>query len=469
MHSQLRPTSLQALPDRRQAEQAKGRDVGAVVDRLEKRSSGDDGASSLADQLKQADLHAKRGRWLEAAAIYGQLADRVPDDHRLWANQGNALWLADLPSPAVLAYRRALSLEPNSVVSLRGLAHCLRDLNQWSEALRLHDRLCALLPDSSPDARHNLWARSQILLGLEQWRDGFEAMALRRRHQGPDLAEILAPQLALVSEQGIGDTFQYVRFIVPLLERRRAAGLRGGVTLSVDRALVQVLQEGLAWLDDAPTVQAMATPAPSQALPTLTLLELAGCLGLDTVEPTSHYLRSAVWPERTAAAGRARRVGLCWAARPARRMRPGRELDHPFTAREYRKRCLPPPALWRLIHALQQQGCELFQLQIGPDAHLGDAFNLTRATVQPAVESLHGTAALVRQLDLVVSVDTSLAHLCGALGVPGWILLPWSADPRWLEQGPSTPWYDSLRLFRQPHPGDWHGAIEQLLACFGDS
>jgi ADP-heptose:LPS heptosyltransferase len=76
------------------------------------------------------------------------------------------------------------------------------------------------------------------------------------------------------------------------------------------------------------------------------------------------------------------------------------------------------------------------------------------------------TARAVAQLDLVISVDTAMAHLTGAMGRFAWVLLPWSADPRWLSAGPLSPWYPRLRLFRQPRPGDWHGAVDQLLDTF---
>ena len=66
----------------------------------------------------------------------------------------------------------------------------------------------------------------------------------------------------------------------------------------------------------------------------------------------------------------------------------------------------------------------------------------------------------------MITVDTAMAHLVGAMGSSGWVLLPWSADPRWLADTPSTPWYPSLRLFRQPRGGDWQGAVDQLLAAF---
>ena len=400
-------------------------------------------------ELEQAAILQRQGRWLEAAAVYDRLARVCPGDHRLRANQGNALWLADLPDAAAIAYRRALVLEPSSQVSLRGLASCLRDLQQWPQALALHDQLSPLLLPGSDDDRHNRWARSQVLLGLQRWREGFRAMA--RRHADP-----LAPQLWIESEQGFGDTFQYVRFLQPLLEHRRAAGLSGGLVLQVEPALVEVLRQGLGWLEDPPLIEAWCGQANA---PRLTLLELPAALGLNAVEPSSTYLRSPVWPAPSSTAGTPLRVGVCWAS--------GRKLEEPFMAREYRKRSLPPELLWRLLGALQLRGAELVPLQVGHDAHLAEALGGPLLPAPAAIETFHGTAQLMRQLDRVVSVDTAVAPLCGALGVPGWILLPWSADPRWLDQGDSTPWYGSLRLFRQPRPGDWHGAIDHLLAAWG--
>ena len=406
-------------------------------------------------KLEQAADLQCQGRWLEASAVYGSLALDFPHDHRLRANQGNALWLADLPDAAAKAYHRALAIEPSSLVSLRGLASCLRDLQQWTEALALHDRLSPLLSPGSMDERHNRWARSQVLLGLQRWRDGFEAMANRHGDSHPPLGNPLAPQLLLESEQGFGDTFQYVRFIQPLLQRRLAAGLRGGLVLEVEPAVVGVLRQGLDWMAEPPIVRARAGQTSSSRL---TLLELPGALGLNSVDPISAYLDSSSWPKPTAPAARGLRVGVCWAS--------GRKLDEPFVAREYRKRSLPPDQLWRLLDALQRQGAELIPLQVGEDAEMAAALGAPFSPAPEQIQSFDGTARLIRQLDRVVSVDTAVAHLCGALGAHGWILLPCSADPRWLDQGDTTPWYGSLRLFRQPRPGDWHGAIDHLLAAW---
>jgi hypothetical protein len=431
--------------------------------------------------LEQAALCQQQGRWLEAAAIYGALARRHPDDHRLRANQGNALWLADLPQAGAEAYRQALVLDPASSVSLRGLASCLRDLNRWPEALEARQRAAALIPAGSPDAASNRWSTSQLLVGRLRWREAFAAMAERHHPTGAPPLDLLQPQLALETEQGYGDTFQYLRFMADLVLRRHAAGQGQPVDLWVEPNLVELLEQGLAWLPCAPRLHrapamgangAAGAEAASQetaATPgsgRISLLDLPHHLGVDTIQPPGAYLHNPAWP----AAGRelaswpdrprqgggdALRVGVCWAA--------GRKLDDPFTAREYRKRSLPPALLWRLLDGLRQRGAAVMSLQVGDDADTAAALGVPLTEPPEPVASFLGTARVLQQLDLVVSVDTALAHLAGAMGRPAWILLPWSADPRWLESGPSTPWYGSLHLFRQPRSGDWHGAIDALL------
>jgi hypothetical protein len=399
---------------------------------------------------RAAQLQAE-GRWLEAAALYNSLAVQDPRDHRLRANQGNALWLSDLPQAAARAYHQALSLKPDCGVSLRGLASCLRDLNRWSEAIATHSQAAARISPGSPEEGMNRWALSQVLLGEQRWREGFAAMAARHRSPHPEPLDLLQPALAVASEQGFGDTFQYLRFLPALQQRRQAAGRQGGLTLLVEPNLVPLLQEGLAWLQDPIDVQAAAAAGGGQ----LTLLDLPHHLGISTVTPAGGYLRSPLWPAGTRRGGPLR-VGLCWAA--------GRKLEDPFTSREYHKRSLPPQVLSHLIEALHSRGARLVSLQVGPDADTADTLGVPLSEAPFPIESFSGTARVLRQLDRVVSVDTAIAHLAGAMGVPGWVLLPWSADPRWLASGESTPWYSSLRLFRQPNSGDWHGAIHHLLA-----
>ena len=410
--------------------------------------------------MVSAELHRaaelqQRGCWLEAAELYALLAQQQPQDHRLRANQGNALWLADLPQAAEAAYRQALAIQPTCAISLRGLASCLRDLNRWPEALAAHRQAAEHSPQPSPEAAMNRWAESQLLLGEQRWAEGFAAMASRHQTPTQPRRDLLQPRLELCSEQGFGDTFQYLRFLPALVERRCQAGVHQALQLWVEPNLVALLQEGLAWLPEPPQLMAAEAAAPPHAR--LTLLDLPHQLGIQELQAPEPYLRHLHWP----VAQRSQpplRLGICWAA--------GRKQEDPFTAREYRKRSLPPALLWHLAQGLLQRGATLVSLQVGPDADTATALGLPLAPPPEPIASFRGSARVLQQLDGLISVDTAIAHLAGAMGVPTWVLLPWSADPRWLATGRRTPWYSSLRLLRQPHSGDWHGAIDNLFSIW---
>lgn len=253
--------------------------------------------------LELAALHQQQGRWLEAAAIYGSLAQQNPQDHRLLANQGNALWLADLPEAGAQSYRQALALQPDSSVSLRGLASCLRDLNLWQEALRTRERAAALINYGSNEEAMNRWSRSQLLVGAQQWREAFDAMACRHHPPGSPPLDLLQPRLEIETEQGYGDTFQFLRFLVAVVQQRDAAGQLEPVDLWVEPNLVELLQEGLAWLPCPPRLLAVGDgPSPNiqpnhqtVATPGLgrpTLLDLPHHLAIDTVSPQGAYLHN---------------------------------------------------------------------------------------------------------------------------------------------------------------------------------
>lgn len=412
-------------------------------------------------RLELAKHLQQQGSWLAAAAAYAELAALVPSDHRFLANQANALWLADLPEAAHRCYRRALALQPDCAISRRGLASCLRDLNQFDEALELHRLLAKQIPQASADGQANLWAHSQVLMGLERYGEAFALMASRTA-----APQSLMGDLALVSEQGFGDSLQFVRFLPGLVRQRQAAGLKGGVELLVEPALVTLFIEGLAWLSDPPRILPKP-PAASRPSQGLSLLDLPHALGGDQALPSGlgkGYLRSPLWsgtPRWLPSTGPGPAIGLVSAA--------GRKLDDPFCAREYHKRTLPKRELWRLVEGLKQQGALIYDLQFGSDQTRHQALALELLDPGLSLEGFATTARVLAQLDLVITVDTAMAHLVGAMGRPGWVLLPWSADPRWLSATSTTPWYPSLRLFRQGGGGDWNGAVDQLLAAFRDA
>ena len=424
---------------------------------------------SSSRRLRQAQQHQEAGDWLSAAAHYAALAQLHPLDHRFLVNQGNALWLADLPAAAHAVYLQASALDPDCPVARRGLASCLRDLNRFEEAITLHQQLERLLEHSSADGLANLWAHSQVLIGLERYGDAFQRMLWRRSWEAGPLEptwDPLANRLTLTTEQGFGDSLQFVRFLLPLQHRRLAADRLGGVRLLVEPALVDLLREGLSWLVNPPEVLALATGSAHARAPrnALSLLELPGALGLEQlpeIRADGSYLYSPRWNPQQPDLGAAR--GLLQVGVVSEAGRPGAD---PFCQREFAKRSLPMPILWRLVSELRARGAQIHDLQYGPEAIRHRALGLEPLSAGPGLTGFAATARQAAGLDLVISVDTAMAHLMGSIGRTCWVLLPWSADPRWLRRGDGCPWYPRLRLFRQPRPGDWHGALDQLLECF---
>lgn len=428
-------------------------------------------ASLSLNQLIEAALTAEQGgSWPEAASLYAAARRLQPGEHRLVANQANALWLADLPEAALACYEAALAMDPGCPLSRRGKAHCLRDLNRFEEAEALHHP--GLPPD--PDPFQAAWAHSQLLIGLERYRQGFESAEGRLRNPeapGP-VGDPMGPgDLEVVSEQGFGDTFQFCRWLPLLQRRRREGGVSGAVRLLVDAPLVGLLREGLAWMDDPPQVlpKPAALEGDRQHVNIVSLMSLPHRLGGAPLAEAVPYLRSPLWqgaagtllPPSSGTLSPPLRVGLLWAA--------GRKLDHPFTAREYRKRSLTPSVLWQLTSGLVAAGAQLVPLQWGEDAEMLAGLDLPTTSCRLSLQDFAVTARLLQALDLVVTVDTAMAHLVGAMGRPGWVLLPWSADPRWLRDRSDSPWYPSLRLFRQPRSGDWRAVIDAVLETFGPS
>jgi tetratricopeptide (TPR) repeat protein len=398
--------------------------------------------------------------WAAAAECYRDALPLLPDDHRLLANLGNALWLSDQPTPAREAYELAVTLAPSEPLPLRGLGNALRDLGAFEQADHAYTGSLALADDPL-----TAWNHSQLLLGLERYEDAFTAAERRLElaamlpfrpgpyaHEHSTLrGEASAEPLHLWSEQGLGDTLQYVRWFCLIGQQPNA------VHLEVEHQLVRLFQHGLHWLPHPP--QVLAKPADGSAVSPITdaqlpLMSLPFHLGGAPLAGEAPYLRHASW-QASAEDRPYPRIGLVWAA--------GRKLDDPFTAREYHKRSLPPQALGALVEGLHLAGAQLVNLQLGPDRDAALPLASRFAEAIPENADFADTAALVRQLDLVISVDTAMAHLAGALGHPAWILLPWSADPRWLRERSDSPWYPSLRLWRQPRSGDWLAVVDALL------
>jgi tetratricopeptide (TPR) repeat protein len=381
-------------------------------------------------EFMRAGALQQAGQLAEAAALWAEIVAAAPASPEARANLGAALLELGRFVEAEAELRRALALAPDAGWAHAGLGRLHLLTHRWDEAEAAYEAALALAPD---DPKTRL-ALGQLCLMQGDYARGwplYEARSEVPSQNAPRLnlanawrGEPLAgKRLLLWPEQGFGDQIQFARF-APVLQ---AAGAE--VTLVAPPELT-ALFAGLG-------VEVVEQQAGPMTLPTpdywSLLLSLPGRLGttLETL-PQPPYLsvpadRRARWAGHAPKAA----VGVAWRGR----------ASHGNDAH----RSLPSLAA---LQPLEDAGATLLDLS----DPVGDFADL---------------AAIVEQLALVVTVDTALAHLAGALGKPCWVLLPWfRSDWRWLDGRDDSPWYPSLRLFRQPAFGDWDAAISALTAAF---
>lgn len=407
----------------------------------------------------RASVHCNRGlalqglgQWEAALASFERavlLDAYFPQAH---FNLGNALKELGRPEAALQAYDRAVALDEGYAD-----AHCnrgvvLNDLKRLDDALASYDRAIAL--DPAHAAAHcnksfTLLLRGDFAAGwpLYEWRWRLPgvtrekpATAARLWMGGDDLA---GRTILLRAEQGLGDTLQFCRYVP------RVAALGATVILEAQRPLLNLLAD----LDGVSQLLTEGAPLPKHDYhcPLLTL-PLALDSRLDAIPGTPTYLRSdpakvAEWQARLGART-GPRVGLVWSGSA--------------TNRNDRNRSIPLTELWRHLPG----GFQYVSLQKDVRAADAEALRATPAIWNPADELLDfsDTAALCECMDVVVCVDTSVAHLCGALGQRTWVLLPFSPAWRWLLDRDDSPWYPTVKLYRQQETGRWAEVLGRLTA-----
>jgi hypothetical protein len=352
--------------------------------------------------------------------------------------------LRDSGADPARAFAAALALDPGSAAAEAGLARCHVLANRHAEALAGFRRAAALEPER-PLHRWNA-ALSALALGDPAgWRDyeaRWEFPGLARHLPTPRWtgAEPLAGRTVMLwAEQGYGDSIQFARY-APLLAARGAR-----VLLEAPAPLLRLFARLV------PAVEQSDTPPPHDLHCPLLSLPLACGPAPNTPYLTADPAEARHWRARlTALPGR--RVGLVWSGAT----RPG---DAAFT-RHNRNRSVPPAALAPLLAV---PGVSWISLQKPADPDMVMSHDWTEKLTDFAA-----TAALIEALDLVIAVDTSVAHLAGALGRPVWLLCQWNADWRWTQQAIETPWYPGMRIFRQPRQGDWPAVIGAVTAALRD-
>ncbi len=384
-----------------------------------------------------------QGRLEEAVACYTRALVLAPDNPEARNNLGVALVDQGRPEEAITHHKKALALQPDRAELHYNLGSALQRQGLYAEALDCYGRALALKPDYS-EAHLN---RSLTLLVTGEFDEGWQEYEWRfavarydRKFDRPRWSGVpLGGQSILIhAEQGFGDALQFVRYVPAVAERG------GKVVLEVPEPLVRLAGT----VAGASEIVAAGDPLPSFDChcPLLSLPRVFKT-NLATIPNAVPYLRvsaetSAGWAERIPTTP-GPRVGIAWAG---------------TTVGAIDLRLLQP--LWEF------EGVSWFSLQVGErsgDIALLDGVKI--ADLSPWLTDFAETAAAVCRLDLVISVDTSVAHLAGALGRPTWLLLRYPPEWRWLLAREDSPWYPTARLFRQRKEGDWPEVAREVAAA----
>ncbi|MBI3570748.1 MAG: glycosyltransferase family protein [Gammaproteobacteria bacterium] len=371
----------------------------------------------------------------------------VPDFH---FNLGVALQTLEQHADAATVYRRALALAPQHVGALTNLGRALQKQARPQEAIACFERALTLKPDL-PEAHWGL-ATQRLLLGdfAQGWQEYEhrwalpENQGLRREFAAPrwDGGDIAGRTVLLHAEQGVGDTLQFVRY-APLLVRRGAH-----IIVLCQPMLKRLLME----MGDV-SVVADGEPLPEFDLQ-LSLMSLPRVLGttLASIPADVPYLRAdsvdvRTWNRKLDDKDHFK-IGLVWAGNR-------RHLN------DRNRSC----TLETLAPLAAVSGIRLYSLQKGEAAaEIRNApANMQLVDLNDELVDFADTAAVIACLDLVITVDTAVAHLAGALARPAWLLLPFAPDWRWMLAREDSPWYPSLRLFRQSQAGGWDSVLTAVI------
>ena len=391
------------------------------------------------------------GRLDESAAAFHRAIQLQPDHAQAHSNLGNTLAKQDRPDAALAAYRRATELQPAYAMAHNNLGTLLMHLGCMDEA----EVACQRALDLDPEFAMAKWNRSLLHLLRGDFERGWPLHEARWKTPGftspsrnfpqPmwDGSPLAGQRVLIHAEQGFGDSIQFIRYAPLIAERggvavvecpQPLAGLFGTV-----KGVGEVIAEG------APL------PPFDLHVPVLSLPFVFGTT-LENIPREVPYLsafpsRCVAWRERLGEDRSRLKVGLAWAGNP------GHFRD--------RLRSIP---LRQLLPLLEVEGVDFISLQ--KDRGAAQIAELPGAsTILDPTADLHDfadTAALLSQLDLIIAVDTAIAHLAGALGRPVWTLLPFAPDWRWMTGREDSPWYPTMRLFRQPRIADWDPVIAEV-------
>jgi tetratricopeptide (TPR) repeat protein len=395
-----------------------------------------------------ANILRMRGR-LDEALVSCQRAFALAAPSAAMLNcHGSILHALGRLDEARQTLERAIALEPRFTDALNNLSNVLQAFGQLDAAVAATDRALAIVP-GHPDVHCN---RAMTLLLGGNYAEGWREYEWRLRRFAPrqpwlsptwDGSPLAGRTILLHNEQGLGDTLQFARYVALVREQG------GRVILRCQRPLVRLLSR----MPGLERIVAEDEPLPPYDVQT-SLVSLPGIFGtlLDTIPAADLHIASdpkgvASWHVRLTRRGL--RVGIAWQGNPKNVRDRFRSI---------------PLAEFGVLAAVP--GVRLFSLQcgFGREQLTGWQGATPIEDLADELTDITETAAAVENLDLVITCDSLLAHLAGALGRPAWVALPMAPDWRWLLGRDDTPWYPTLRLYRQTELGNWRPVFARLAA-----
>ena len=394
------------------------------------------------------------GRFEDALACYDKALTSKPDYTDAYLNMGNALRELGRPDAAAVSFQKAIVLDHDLFEAHNNLGNVLMEQDQLEAAAASYATAIGLKPDD-PGAHKNLGIISLLQGDFEtgwpeySWRRLEDDPVFKVRNYKPpfwDGEDLTGKTIFVYPEQGLGDIIQFVRYL-PML-RQRGGRVAFDIPLPMARLMWDL--DGIdVSLKDGDTL-----PPFDYHIPLLELPKLLGTT-LDTIPAAKAYLHAdknlvEAWGERLGPKEEFR-IGLVWGGSP----------DH----LNERNRSIEPELFRPLV---ETPGVSALSLLGGRDGEAGRVFGDVVTDLAPDLGDFADTAAAITNMDLVISVDTAVAHLAGALGTMVWTLLPFNSDWRWMLGRDDSPWYPSMRLFRQEKREDWEGVIERVAAELAD-
>ncbi|NWF75663.1 MAG: tetratricopeptide repeat protein [Nitrospirae bacterium] len=386
----------------------------------------------------------------EALACFKKASEIKPYMSEAWGNIGSALYQKGLIEDAIEYYKRALKLKPTLAENWLNIGTCLIDIGKPREAIQYLQKAIEIKPDYAL-AHFNLSFARLVLGDFKRgwyeymWRWGLEEFQIPQFPQPLWNGSYLEGKTIYIhGEQGFGDTIQFVRYAPLIVERG------GRVIIAVQKVLLSLLKsvEGISEIvTEGDPLPQFDVHCPLAGLP------LAFETDLNSIPSKVPYIsvdRELIkkWAEKLKSARTNLKVGLAWAGSQSHKKDMFRSINLEQFA--------PLGDLHNIVFYSLQKGRGSEQAKNPP-------YRMKLIDLMDEVQDFSDTSAIIENLDLVISVDTSVAHLAGALGKPVWTLLPYAPDWRWLLDREDSPWYPTMRLFRQPKMRDWDSVIRRVV------